>query len=205
MRNLFTSLALSLVLLMSGSSVAYAGGRHDNGRAHNEQKQNGHRGNGNINKNKGNKHPGGKPGNGHVTPGKPGGKPGNGHVTPGKPGGNSVPRPGGYGKPTPPPPPHSYGRPGHHYRPPRVAPANHYYPDRLGFMIRQATVGARNIAVWEVEPGTYMLRYTRGGVEYLRYIYPNLNRYGSIQILTPGWQPYSSWLSVPAIQLNLWL
>lgn len=199
MRNLFTSLGLSLLLLMSGSSVAYAGGRHDNGRAHNEQKHSNRPGNG-SNKH----HNGDKNHNGNK---QPGGKPGNSHFGPGKPGGNSAPRPGGYGRPTPPPPPpaHSYGRPGHNYRPPRVAPANHYYPDRLGFMIRQATIGCRNISVWEVEPGTFMLRYTKGGVEYLRYIYPNINRYGSVQLLTPGWEPYSSWLSIPAVQINLWL
>lgn len=204
MRNLITVISVSFLLMIGGVSGYAADSSRGHQRDRHEQRDSrGHSGHRNHGDKKG--HDKGKrpnSGKGHDKGKRPGSGKGNhghkdhhgnrgGHMTPG----HSVPRPGSYGRPVPPPP---------HHRP-AMAPPGHCYPDRLGRMVNHATRGCRNVSVWQVDNDTFVVRYLKGGRYYTRYIYPYANRYGAVQLLTPGWQPFSSWLTVPSIQVNLWL
>ena len=46
-------------------------------------------------------------------------------------------------------------------------------------MIHHRYPGARNLRVWAVSPGVYMLRYLLGGIWYMQEVYPARNAYGN--------------------------
>lgn len=93
-----------------------------------------------------------------------------------------------------PPRRHHTGR----YAPPPPPP-----PPRLGHMVRYATRGMHDVAVWQVSPDTYILKYRHGNRYYTRYLYPYAERYGSPTVISVGWQPLSPWTLIPPIQLNI--
>lgn len=215
MRRKFTYLLLSLFLLV-GSGQAFAD-RNDNhgGKARQE-----HRGNNkqNNNNNKhGNKHKDknygrpvnssnhgyGKPGNSKPNTGKPGNPhpgQGNPHHNQGKP----DYRPGGHhnSRPVPPPPPAPVMRPGFGaaYNP---GPALPPPPPRLPHMVNFATRGCQDVAVWQVSPDTYIVKYRKGPHWYTRYVYPYADQYGAPTLISVNWQPLSPWTLIPPIQLNI--
>lgn len=104
-----------------------------------------------------------------------------GMVAPGRPGGNSHPAPGTGSRPTPPPAPgfnpgHQHGyNPGHGPKP------GHNYTKmqrQLAKMVKHASHGARDVMVWNVSPGVYVVKYWRGGHYWTQYLYPGVGRYG---------------------------
>lgn len=111
---------------------------------------------------------------------------------------NSAPRPGhGYGRPVPPPP-----RP-HHYRPSHYAPAPPPPPAHLGYMVKHATRGCRDVAVWQISPDTYIVKYRKGNRFYTRRLYPYSNRYDAPNVISVNWTPLSPWTLIPSINLNI--
>ncbi len=187
MRRITITLILSLFLAL-GTGVAYAD-RH-NDRDRHEQRD---RGRGNNNRSHGHR-PGGDKGRDRWDNHK-GHKPDkswNKH--------NSAPRPGhGYGRPAPPPPP---PRP-HHYRPSHYAPAPPPPPPHLGNMVRYATRGCRDVAVWQISPDTYIVKYRKGNRFYTRRLYPYANRYDAPNLISVNWAPMSPWTLIPSIHLNI--
>lgn len=102
-------------------------------------------------------------------------------------------------RPTPPPPPKHY-RPRHH---------NHayYYPnysvhENLGYMVSRITRGGRDVNVWQVDEGTYVVRFRKGNHLYAQYLYPYEGRYGNRSTISLNWAPASPWSLIPAIHLN---
>lgn len=202
MRRLFTSLLLSLFIL-SGTGMALAD-RHDN-RDRKEHRQDNKRpgygkhddkrpgfGNNNATRPGNNGNNNLRPGNGHNNH-RPGGNHGaNSNVRPGhgQNNYNPAPRPNNYYRPTPPPPPG--------YRP---AP----YPihDNLGAMVSYATRGGHDIAVWQVDYDTYVVRFRKGNNYYTQYIYPYAGRYGTRSRISLNWSPLSPWTLIPNVQLNI--
>lgn len=183
MRRLIVSTLLSLFLI-SGTGFAFAdnhrGGGHDKG--HKEQKFDKKRHDGKKdhgNKGFGNKH------NKNVPDRKPG-KPGNiGHKSP-------MP-------PAPPAPPA--------FRPKHYNHAYHYphysVHDNLGYMISQIARGGRDINVWQVDPGTYVVRFRKGNHLFAQYLYPYEGRYGKRNTISVNWSPLSPWTLIPSIHLNI--
>lgn len=126
-------------------------------------------------------------------------RPGKGHSLP-APGHNAsrpapapVHRPVSGGHHTPPPPP-----PGAHRHSPIPPP-----PPRLSSMVSHATRGCRDVAVWQVNPDTYIVKYRKGRRYYTQYLYPYSGRYGDCSLITVNWQPLSPWTLIPPIQLNI--
>lgn len=93
-----------------------------------------------------------------------------------------------------PPRRHHTGR----YAPPPPPP-----PPRLGHMVRYATRGMQDVAVWQVSHDTYIVKYRHGNRYYTRYLYPYAERYGNPSVISVGWQPLSPWTLIPPIQLNI--
>lgn len=180
----------------SGNKNHNAGGKNHNGGNKN------HFGNDkkHDNKHHNDKHFG-KPGN-HGHPGNQG-KPGN----QGRPGGgHNAYRPGNghhHGAPVPPPPPAPVMRPGagagFHPGPAMPPPP----PPRLPHMVNYATRGCHDVAVWQVDAVTFLVKYRRGGRWYTRYVYPYAEEYGAPTLISVNWQPMSPWTLIPPIQLNI--
>lgn len=104
------------------------------------------------------------------------------------------------GRPLPPPPPPAY-RPRHY---------NHayHYPhysvhDNLGYMISRIARGGRDVNVWQVDEGTYVVRFRKGNRMYAQYLYPYEGRYGKRSTITVDWSPLSPWTLIPGIHLNI--
>ncbi len=76
-------------------------------------------------------------------------------------------------------------------------------PPRLPNMVRYATRGCHDVAVWQVSPDTYLVKYRRGRRWYTQYVYPYAERYGSPTLISVNWQPQSLWTLIPPIQLNI--
>ncbi len=207
MRRKFTYLLLSVFLLV-GSGQAMADRNNNGGKARQEQGNNhrpGNRGNnnrgnsGNKNHNGGNKY--------HFVNDKK--HHNDKHY--GKPGHNSHPGNHGnshkghhhHGAPVPPPPHMPVMRPGtgaaFHPGPAMPPPP----PPRLPHMVNYATRGCQDVAVWQVDPETFLVRYRRGGRWYTRYVYPYAERYGAPTLISVNWQPSAPWTLIPPIQLNI--
>lgn len=111
--------------------------------------------------------------------------------------GHSMPSPG-YGMRNPAP------RHVSHYAP---APRRHHHgpvpPPRLSHMVKYATRGCRDVAVWQINPDTYIVKYRRGNRYYTQYLYPYEEMYGDCSLITVNWQPLSPWTLIPPIQLNI--
>lgn len=181
------------------------GGNKNNGfgnKNHNGGSKN-HFGNDKKHDNKHNDKHFGKPGNqGH--PGNQG-RPGNqGHGNQGRPGGGHDNfRPGGHKPGAPVPPPAPVMRPGagaaFHPGPAMPPPP----PPRLPHMVNYATRGCHDVAVWQVDAETFLVKYRRGGRWYTRYVYPYAEEYGAPTLISVNWQPLSPWTLIPPIQLNI--
>ncbi|MDE6335486.1 MAG: hypothetical protein K2L34_02840 [Muribaculaceae bacterium] len=184
------------------------GGNNNRGNSGNKN----HNSSGNKNHNGGNKNHFGNDKKHHNDKhyGKPGnqGKPGNhGNGYQGHPGGgHDAFRPGVgqyHGAPVPPPPPAPVMRPGSgvafHPGPAMPPPP----PPRLPHMVNYATRGCQDVAVWQVDPETFLVRYRRGGRWYTRYVYPYAERYGAPTLISVNWQPSAPWTLIPPIQLNI--
>ncbi len=221
MRLKFTYLLFSAFLLIGGGQAM--ADSHNNGKARQEQGNNhrpGNKGNSSGNKNHngaGNKHNGfgnknhnggnknhfgndkkhDKHHNDKHHNDKHFGKPGN-NVKPAHPAPAHRP-----GKPVPPPPPAPVMRPGtgaaFHPGPAMPPPP----PPRLPHMVRYATRGCHDVAVWQVSPDTYLVKYRRGGRWYTQYVYPYAERYGAPTLISVNWQPLSPWTLIPSVQLNI--
>lgn len=206
MRRLVTSLILSLFLL-SGTGVAFADKHNDRDRK--EYKHDNRRpgyGQGNHKRPGSGKDDKKRPGFGHDDKKRPGfgqgnNRPGHNH------GGNSHKRPG-YGQNDR----YHHNRPAsrpHHYAPAPPPPHHHYGPaphpihHNLAGMVRHATRGCHDVAVWQVDYDTYVVRYRKGNRFYTQYIYPYAGRYGSRNRISVNWSPMSPWTFIPNIQLNI--
>lgn len=104
------------------------------------------------------------------------------------------------GRPLPPPPPPAY-RPRHY---------NHayHYPhysvhDNLGYMISRIASGGMVVNVWQVDEGTYVVRFRKGNRMYAQYLYPYEGRYGKRSTITLDWSPLPPWTLIPGIHLNI--
>lgn len=111
---------------------------------------------------------------------------------------------------------HRYERrnPDRYYAPPRPPrPPKHYHPayrplpysyDRqFREMVRYATRGASNVAVWQIDDDTFIVKYFRGGRYFTQYLYPYTGRYGSRNHISVNWRPNSLWELIPQINLNI--
>lgn len=102
--------------------------------------------------------------------------------------------------PPPPPPPPSHG--------PRHYNHAYHYPhysvhDNLGFMINRIARGGRDVNVWQVDEGTYVVRFRKGKHMYAQYLYPYEGRYGRRSTISVNWAPQSIWSLIPSIHLNI--
>lgn len=70
-------------------------------------------------------------------------------------------------------------------------------------MIRHAARGGKNVAVWQVDDDTYVVKYLRGDHYYTQYLYPGSGRYGKRNSVSLNWNPQSAWTLLPSINLNL--
>lgn len=216
MRRIVTSMILSFILL-SGSGVAFAQHGHDRGgrdrqeqrdrgrRDHRDRDRNHHKGMNHSkprpggDKNYKDKHHHNKPGHGHNggygRPVRPGGVPAYGHGRPhgnGHYSGKHHGRPIRYRhRPTPPPPRHHY----HHG--PMHPPVN------LGHMVAYLTRGCSDVAVWQIDYDTYIVKYRRGNRLYTQHFYPYYDEYASPSRISVGWRPSSPWNLIPSINLNI--
>lgn len=106
-------------------------------------------------------------------------------------------------RPTPPPPPPP---PRHHV--PRHYNHAYYYPggysvhENLGYMISRVVGGGRDFNVWQVDEGTYVVRFRKGRKLYTQYLYPYEGRYGKRSSVSLNWAPQSPWSLIPSIHLN---
>ena len=179
MRRLLATSLLSIFLL-SGTGYAYAdhhrGGSHDKDRK--EQRFDKKRYNGKKDKGHDKKRYDRPPGNvGHIK--------------------YKVPKPPKHhGHPAPPA-----------YRPKHYNHAYHYptysVHDNLGYMISRIAGGGRDVNVWQVDEGTYVVRFRKGNHLYSQYLYPYEGRYGKRNTISVNWTPLSPWALIPSIHLNI--
>lgn len=101
------------------------------------------------------------------------------------------------------------GRKNHHrdFRP-RHGNKRHYAPvplppPHLCKMVRYATRGSRDVAVWQISPDTYIVKYRKGNRYYTRRLYPYSNRYGTPNHISVNWVPKSPWTFIPSINVNI--
>lgn len=94
-------------------------------------------------------------------------------------------------RPVPPPPPRRYG------------PVPPPPPPRLAPMVRYATIGCRDVDVWQIDYDTYIVRYRRGNRFYTQRIYPYRDVYGPRNTISVNWTPSDPWVAVPSIHLNI--
>lgn len=233
MRLNFTLPLLLSLAMLSGAGSAFADNhtnrRNDkkeqrdvkrnsnNGRNNSQNRGNGNYNRPGFNQNNGNKHDKNKPNN------KPDyNRPGGNHNSNSH---NSAPRPGfgqpgngnqGYGRPGPnhPAPAPNRPVPG---RPGIGAPAHHptYHPQPgnyapvpppppyLGSMVRQLTRGCNDVAVWQIDPNTFIMRYRRGLRYYTQVLYPYAYRYERPTLISVNWAPMEPWTFIPSINLNI--
>ena len=201
MKKIITCMFLSL-FLMIGSVETFADSHGDNGRDRKEQRDN-RRGGRNENREKGKSHNRGSNNRHGKKDNEKRGKDyrhGKQHndFRPGK--GHSMPAPGhGVRR-------HAPAHVHHHHphpRPHHYAPAPPPPPPRLSHMVRYATRGCRDVAVWQIDYDTYIVKYRRGNRYYTQYLYPYADRYGDRSLITVNWQPLSPWTLIPPIQLNI--
>lgn len=203
MKKIITCMFLSL-FLMVGSVEVFADNHGDRGKDRKEQRDN-RRGGRNENRDNGKNNRRGAPNNSHGNKGndkkEKDYRPGKQHndLRPGK--GHSMPAPGhGMGRPAP--------APVRHHTPPPPPRPRHYAPappppPRLSHMVRYATRGCRDVAVWQIDYDTYIVKYRRGNRYYTQYLYPYADRYGDRSLITVNWEPLSPWTLIPPIQLNI--
>lgn len=93
------------------------------------------------------------------------------------------------------------------YRPKHYNHAYHYptysVHDNLGYMIRRIASGGRDVNVWQVNEGTYVVRFRKGNHLYAQYLYPYEGRYGKRNTISVNWAPLSPWALIPSIHLNI--
>lgn len=188
MRKIMTCILLSLCISV-GTVDVFASGGSDRGNERKEQRDKGNKND--KNNQRGNRLPGNKSDKD---------KKNSKDLRPGK-GGHSLPAPG-----------HNAGRPALAPRPApapvhRPAPRPSHYapapPPGLGPMVSHATRGCRDVAVWQVDHDTYVVKYRRGKKYYTQYLYPYAGRYGDRSLISVNWQPLSPWTLIPPIQLNI--
>ena len=214
MKKIITCLLLSLFFTI-GSGEVFADNRGDRGRDRKEQRDNRRNG---SHENRGrerddrrgnNNRPGYK---GRDQKGKDSRhwkdnkdyRPGKGHSMPAP--GYDMRRhePGRHHTPPPPPRPRRYAPP-----PPPPRRPNHYAPvpppppPHLGYMVDYVTRGCRDVAVWQIDYNTYIVKFRRGNRFYTQYLYPYDDMYGDRSLITVNWQPLSPWTLIPPIQLNI--
>lgn len=97
------------------------------------------------------------------------------------------------------PMPRNYAPSPHHYQNHHTSPP----PPCLGHMVRYATNGCNDVAVWQVDPYTYIVKYRKGRRYYTRMLYPYADRYGEPNTISINWQPLSPWNLIPSINLNI--
>lgn len=105
-----------------------------------------------------------------------------------------------------PAPRHKAPAPRHYAPAPHHSPNRHTPPPpppRLGHMVRYATNGCHDVAVWQVDPYTYIVKYRKGRRYYTRMLYPYADRYGEPNTISVNWQPLSPWNLIPSINLNI--
>lgn len=178
MRRLAVISFLSLFLI-SGTGYAFAdnhrGGGHDKGRK--EQKFDKKRSNGKKDRGLEKNNFKGHDNN------RPGGHPGNaGHIS--------------FGRPTPPPPAPKHYNHASHY-------PNYSIHDNLAYMVNRIVSGGRDVNVWQVDPYTYVVRFSKGNRMYAQYLYPYEGRYGKRNTISVNWSPLSPWTLIPSIHLNI--
>ena len=194
MKQIVTCILLSLFFAI-GTSEAYADRHNDRGHDRKEQRDKDRRSNKKYDR-KHDRHD--RHDNGYKPNKKDRHNKGYGDYRPPK--GHSMPAPGhGMGRPVPPPVRH-YSHPP---RPRHHAPVPPPPPPRLSHMVRYATRGCRDVAVWQINPDTYIVKYRRGNRYYTQYLYPYDDIYGDRSLITVNWQPLSPWTLVPPIQLNI--
>ena len=76
-------------------------------------------------------------------------------------------------------------------------------PPRLPHMVRHATRGCRDIAVWQIDYDTYIVRYRKGNLFYTRRFYPYINSFDKPRLVSVNWMPQSPWIAIPSIHLNI--
>lgn len=93
------------------------------------------------------------------------------------------------------------------YRPKHYNHAYHYptysVHDNLGYMISRIASGGRDVNVWQVNEGTYVVRFRKGNHLYAQYLYPYEGRYGKRNTISVNWAPLSPWALIPSIHLNI--
>lgn len=94
-----------------------------------------------------------------------------------------------------------------HHEPPR--PVTHHkahrphYSKQLERMVRYACRGGRDINVWEISPGIYMVKYFLNGHYYTQRLYPGSGRYGARGMINVNWAPSPGWSLLPSIYINI--
>lgn len=125
------------------------------------------------------------------------------HDRPGKHHGGPGFKPG-HQRPTPPPPPpaHRHGWRPTHYNHAYYYPGGYSVHENLGYMISRVVGGGRDFNVWQVDEGTYVVRFRKGRKLYTQYLYPYEGRYGKRSSISLNWAPQSPWSLIPSIHLN---
>ena len=189
MKKFTLSLLLSILLAGGYSGAAFADKHHNNGRDHQEHrdnrfdkrnnKHNKNHDKGNHNKwkdshkNHGNNHWDKKHGLNH--------------------GPNHPNHPGM--RPTPPPPPRPVSGSHHGY--------NIERDPRFHKMIAHAINGGTDYRVWRVSHDTYIVKYRKGRRWYTRRFYPYADRYDAPGLININWNPMSAWTLLPSININI--
>lgn len=99
-------------------------------------------------------------------------------------------------------------RPAPHYRPAPPKPHHKHHagralPPRLHDMVAYTTRGCSNVAVWQIDPNTFIVKFRKGGRYYTRMLYPYSCQYGPTQSISVNWQPLSPWTLIPSVNLNI--
>lgn len=184
MKRIITCMLLSLFLTAGTGGVMASTGKSPDKKEQRDKRSDGRKHNNKKDRDKGKRRGKGK----DYRPGK----------------GHSLPAPGhNASRPVRAPGYHHVG--GSHHTPP--PPCRHHHtpapPPHLSRMVRHATRGCRDVAVWQVNHDTYIVKYRKGRRYYTQYLYPYSGRYGDCSLITVNWQPLSPWTLIPPIQLNI--
>lgn len=70
------------------------------------------------------------------------------------------------------------------------------YERRLHDMVRHSTYGGRDIALWQIDHDTFIVRYFKDGRYYTRRLYPYTGRYGMTYEVATSWLPQTPWINI---------
>ncbi|MDE7437172.1 MAG: hypothetical protein K2M93_01680 [Muribaculaceae bacterium] len=190
MKKFTLSLLLSILLAGGYSGAAFADKHHNNGRDHQEHRDNrfdkrNNKHNENHNKGNHNKWKDSHKNHGNNNHWDKKHGPNHGPNHPNHPG----------WRPTPPPPPRPV--PGHHHG------YNIERDPRFHKMIAHAINGGTDYRVWRVSHDTYIVKYRKGRRWYTRRFYPYDNRYDAPGVININWNPMSAWTLLPSININI--